>query len=148
MSQYICLATSAGRKAGRLSTNTTQSVDRLSTNKANLFLMQNVEKYQTKNFHFSFFFQVPYHSQINYPREQKGQEMSLPSVALKQPQIGLNDSNDFKWCKMVLNIKHGYKWSYMVLNDSEWLPMVWTFWSYLVNFNKLGPFRSQIVKID
>ena len=34
MSQYICLATSAGWKAGRLSTNTAQSVDRLSTNKA------------------------------------------------------------------------------------------------------------------
>ena len=37
MSQYICHATSAGRKAGRLSTNTAQSVDRLSTNKAYLF---------------------------------------------------------------------------------------------------------------
>ena len=34
MSQYICHATSASRKAGRLSTNTAQSVDRLSTNKA------------------------------------------------------------------------------------------------------------------
>ena len=34
MSQYICHATSAGRKAGRISTNTAQSVDRLSTNKA------------------------------------------------------------------------------------------------------------------
>ena len=36
MSQYICHTTSAGRKAGRLFTNTAQSVDRLSTNKADL----------------------------------------------------------------------------------------------------------------
>ena len=36
MSQYICHATSASRKAGRLSTNTAQSLDRLSTNKADL----------------------------------------------------------------------------------------------------------------
>ena len=34
ISQYICHATLAGRKAGRLSMNTAQSVDRLSTNKA------------------------------------------------------------------------------------------------------------------
>ena len=40
MSQYICCATSAGRKAGRLSTNTAQSVDRLSTNKAYQYLFQ------------------------------------------------------------------------------------------------------------
>ena len=37
MSQYICIATSAGLKAGSLSTNTAQSVDKVSTNKANLF---------------------------------------------------------------------------------------------------------------
>ena len=34
MSQHICLATSADWNAGSLSTNTAQSVDRLSTNKA------------------------------------------------------------------------------------------------------------------
>ena len=39
MSQYICLATSTGRKAGSLSMNTAQSVDRLSTNKADLYHM-------------------------------------------------------------------------------------------------------------
>ena len=37
MSQYICHATLAGRKAGRLNMNTAQSVDMLSTNKANLY---------------------------------------------------------------------------------------------------------------
>ena len=38
MCQYICLATSAGRKAWSLSTNTAQSVDRLSTNKADQYI--------------------------------------------------------------------------------------------------------------
>ena len=40
MSQYICHATLGGRKAGRLFTNTAQSVDRLYTNKADNFFYQ------------------------------------------------------------------------------------------------------------
>ena len=39
MFQYICHATSAGRKAGSVSTNQSQLVDRLSTNNAYLYLI-------------------------------------------------------------------------------------------------------------
>ena len=46
--QYICHATSAGRKAGRLSTNTAQSVDRLSTNKADLKVLTKNKKHNNK----------------------------------------------------------------------------------------------------
>ena len=46
MSQYICHATSAGQKAGRLSTNKSQFVDRLSTNKAYFFFIAIVKLYQ------------------------------------------------------------------------------------------------------
>ena len=39
MSKYTCHATSAGQKAGRLSTNQSQFVDTLSTNKAYLLIL-------------------------------------------------------------------------------------------------------------
>ena len=53
MSQYICHATWAGRKAGRLSTNTAQSLDRLSTNKPT-FTNTILKEHKIKLFYFSF----------------------------------------------------------------------------------------------
>ena len=52
MSQYMCHATSAGRKAGSVSTNNSQFVDTLSTNKAYLIkssqINTNLESPQTQ----------------------------------------------------------------------------------------------------